>query len=516
MKITVKNNYLVFPVNTLAADKRLIFKIGDKTVYALNIKIDYFNPDFYSYIDVSRFIGQTLSVSSDPRIKLDFRVSDKIDIDNLYSEPMRPQVHFTAKNGWINDPNGLIFADGIYHMFYQFNPAENKWGNMHWGHAASADLIHWTEEKTAMFPDDRGAMFSGCAAADEKNLLGKNSDGKKSYLLFYTCTSPFSQYLSYSTDDFKNIKMYSNKPVVPQITDGNRDPKVVFCQELSCYIMALYLEGETYCILKSDDLVNWNELQKIDIPGDNECPDIFPIESENGKRKWILTGAHGKYLVGNFDSGGFEPEQDVISHNFGDSAYAAQTFSNCPDGRIIQISWDKWNIPAGKFCGQMGFPAELSLDFFKGVYYLVSNPVKEIETIYNSFEFYKNIDVSLNNDFQINLSDKPYIFKIKDFGGSGKAEIVIFGRKIKFDFDNNEMKIGKNRAPIFLTNKNDDLTIIVDRLSFEIFSDGGKIYFTCLDENTVCDYNLPYFIVKSEKDNRIKSIEIHSLNSVWR
>lgn len=164
----------------------------------------------------------------------------------------------------------------------------------------------------------------------------------------------------------------------------------------------------------------------------------------------------------------------------------------------------------------MGFPAELSLDFFKGVYYLVSNPVKEIETIYNSFEFYKNIDVSLNNDFQINLSDKPYIFKIKDFGGSGKAEIVIFGRKIKFDFDNNEMKIGKNRAPIFLTNKNDDLTIIVDRLSFEIFSDGGKIYFTCLDENTVCDYNLPYFIVKSEKDNRIKSIEIHSLNSVWR
>ena len=183
MKITVKNNYLVFPVNTLAADKRLIFKIGDKTVYALNIKIDYFNPDFYSYIDVSRFIGQTLSVSSDPRIKLDFRVSDKIDIDNLYSEPMRPQVHFTAKNGWINDPNGLIFADGIYHMFYQFNPAENKWGNMHWGHAASADLIHWTEEKTAMFPDDRGAMFSGCAAADEKNLLGKNSDGKKSSLL---------------------------------------------------------------------------------------------------------------------------------------------------------------------------------------------------------------------------------------------------------------------------------------------------------------------------------------------
>ena len=193
MRITVKNNYLIFPVNTLATGKRLTFSRDNKTVYDLNIKIDYFNPNFYAYIDVSRFIGQTVDISVNPQIKLDFRVSDEIDIDNLYSEPMRPQIHFTTKNGWINDPNGLIFIDGTYHMFYQYNPTESNWDNMHWGHATSTDLLHWTEQKTALFPDERGTMFSGSGVLDEKNLLGKNTDTKKAALLYYTTTVPFAQ-----------------------------------------------------------------------------------------------------------------------------------------------------------------------------------------------------------------------------------------------------------------------------------------------------------------------------------
>lgn len=173
MKITIKNNYLIFPVNSLATNKCLTFNMSGKTVYMLDIKIDYYNSDFYAYIDVSRFIGQTLDISVEPKIKLDFRVADEIDIDNLYSEPLRPQIHFTAKNGWLNDPNGLIYLNGTYHMFYQYNPAESNWGNMHWGHATSKDLVHWTEKKTALFPDDRGMMFSGSAILDEKNCSAR-------------------------------------------------------------------------------------------------------------------------------------------------------------------------------------------------------------------------------------------------------------------------------------------------------------------------------------------------------
>ncbi|MDD6800741.1 MAG: glycoside hydrolase family 32 protein, partial [Firmicutes bacterium] len=364
MEITIKNNYLIFPVNSFSTSKNLTFSQDDKPVYRLDIKIDYYNPNFHAYIDVSRFIGQMIDISVNPQMKLDFHVSDEIDINGLYNEPLRPQIHFTTKNGWLNDPNGLIYLDGIYHMFYQYNPAESSWGNMHWGHATSTDLVHWTEKKTALFPDDRGMMFSGSAISDQKNLLGKNTDNRKAALLYYTTTSPFSQCLSYSSDGFQTIEKYSCNPVIEHIEEANRDPKVVFCDELGCYIMALYLKGDVYCLFKSDNLVNWSELQRLSLPGDNECPDIFPLTDSNGNRKWIFIGAHSRYLVGEFKNGRFEPEQETISLQYGCSAYAAQTFSNLPCGRIVRIDWDRWGLPAYGFNGQMGIPTEMSLCLF--------------------------------------------------------------------------------------------------------------------------------------------------------
>ena len=317
MKIEIKNKYLIFPVNTLSTKKVLTFKRDCETVYQIDIKLDNCNPDFYAYIDVSRFIGQIIDILVDPEMKFEIREADEIDIENLYQEPMRPQVHFTTKIGWINDPNGLIYIDGIYHMFYQYNPTEPFWGNMHWGHAESRDLIHWEQKDAALFPDERGAMFSGSAILDDKNLLGKNVGDNKAALLFYTTTTPFCQHMSYSTDNFKTIKQYTEKPVVPHIQAQNRDPKVVFCDELDCYIMALYLDEDIYCILRSDNLINWEELQRIHLTEDNECPDIFPLYDSEGARKWIIIGAHDKYLVGNFKNGKFVAEQSVLSLHYG-------------------------------------------------------------------------------------------------------------------------------------------------------------------------------------------------------
>ena len=516
MKITVKKNYLIFPVNSLTANKKLTFNHGDKTLYSLDIKIDYFNPNFYAYTDVSRFIGQTLDISVDPQIKLDFRIADEMDIDNLYSEPLRPQIHFTTKNGWLNDPNGLIYLDGTYHMFYQYNPAEDHWGNMHWGHATSTDLIHWKEEKIALFPDDRGTMFSGSAILDEKNLLGKNTDNQKAALLYYTTTSPFSQCLSYSIDGFQKIENYSGNPVIANIEGENRDPKVIFCDELDCYILALYLRNDIYCIFKSNDLVNWVELQRLRLPGDNECPDIFPLTDRDGNRKWVFSGAHGRYLVGKFENGKFEPEQEAISQHYGNSAYAAQTFSNLPDGRIVQIAWDRWNLPSYGFNGQMGIPVELSLSLYENTYYLEARPVKEIEALYNSFEYYENIRTSHDIDFRVQLGDTAYIFKINGLTNvCGVTEMQIFGRTIQFDFNKNEIATGKNCAPISLTASNGEITIIVDKCSIEIFADDGKIYMSCIDEDTFCDRDMPYLVIKSENETVIKNMEIHSLKSIW-
>lgn len=516
MKIEITSKYLVFPVNSLAAVKRLSFYNADKTVYELEISIDSFNPDFYAYIDVSRFIGQTLDLSVCPEMRLEFRETDEMDIADLYREPLRPTVHFTAKNGWINDPNGLIYLDGTYHMFYQYNPAGTKWGNMHWGHAVSKDLLHWEEKDIALFPDDRGTMFSGCAVLDENNLLSKNDGGKKAALLYYTTTDPFCQNISYSTDGFETITEYEGNPTVPYIEHGSRDPKVVFCDELGCYIMALYVFEDVYCILRSDDLASWSEIQRFSLQGDNECPDIFPLCATDGSRKWVFIGAHGKYLVGGFINGKFVPEQEALAFHYDDTAYAAQTFSNLENGSVVRMVWDRWNLTAERFNGQMGIPAEMSLERIDGVYYLAANPIGEIESLYGKCARYANVALTCDDDFCADLEDTAYLLKIK--GGKyerGKAEIEIFGKKIGLDFGKNELSIGGERAPISLAGGGLDLTLIVDRCSIEAFADGGKIVLTCVCADSVCDRNLPRLVMRADIDADIEMIEINSLKSIW-
>lgn len=513
----IENKYLIFPVNTLSTKKNLVFKRGEKILYQLNIKLDNIDPDFYAYIDVSRFIGQEIDISVSPEMRLVFCKADEMDIENLYNEPMRPNVHFTTKNGWLNDPNGLIYLDGVYHMFYQYNPAEPNWENMHWGHAESRDLIHWEEKDIALFPDERGAMFSGCAVLDVKNFLGRNTENSKTALLFYTTTAPFCQHMSYSTDNFKTIQRYSDAPVVPHIKENNRDPKVVFCDELDCYIMILYLDEDIYCILKSDNLTDWTELQHIRLKGDNECPDIFPLNDSEGSRKWIIIGAHDKYLVGSFEDGKFVAEQSVLSLHYGTSGYAGQTFSNLPCGRVVRMVWDSWKLPTLSFKGQMGIPMEMSLCKYEGTYYLEANPVKEIESIYKNTKSYSDVTFTTELEFSEVLEDTPQLLKINGkFFESGILNVKVFGRVINFDFSKNEMRVGSCTAPISLTHNGFDVTVVVDTCSLELFTDGGKIFVSCLDNDTLSDRNIPYLTIKSDGEVTLKSIEIHSLNSIWR
>lgn len=515
MEIKIKSKYLIFPVNKFAIRKKLTFHHEGKPVYELNIRLDNLHPDYYAYIDVSRFMGQTISLSVSPKMEPLFREADEMDIPGLYKEPLRPQIHFTTKNGWINDPNGLIYLDGVYHMFYQHNPTEPDWENMHWGHAESHDLIHWEEKDIALFPDERGSMFSGSAVLDNRNLLGKNTEDSKAALLFYTTTNPFCQHMSYSTDNFQTITPYSNQPVVPHIEDANRDPKVVFCEELDCYIMALYLTNDIYCLLTSQNLTHWTELQRIQLKGDSECPDIFPLSDQDGNRKWVLMGASDKYLVGSFQNGKFMAEQPVLSLHYGDSGYAGQTFSNLPNGRVIRVVWDIWAMATHNFKGQMGIPMELSLIKHNETYYIHANPIQEIESIYNHTKNFDNITLNAQTAFHESLDIGPHILKIK--GGhytKGNLRITVFGKPILLDFSKNEITI-THTAPISLTHTDLDLTIIVDTCSIEIFSNSGKIIMTCADTNSICDFNLPYVTLETDSTVTLDSVEIHSLDPIW-
>ena len=186
MTITIKKKYLTLPVNHLRSKKKLLFISNGQMVFDLDVHLDNLSPCFTAYVDVSRFIGQTLTLSVEPEMPLCVGESDVMDEENVYQEPMRPNVHFTVKNGWNNDPNGLCFQNGLYHMFYQYNPCATIWGNMHWGHAISSDLLHWEEQDVKLFPDEYGTEYSGCAFVDTENVSKLGSTEEPPILFYYT------------------------------------------------------------------------------------------------------------------------------------------------------------------------------------------------------------------------------------------------------------------------------------------------------------------------------------------
>ncbi|MBE6607819.1 MAG: glycoside hydrolase family 32 protein [Ruminococcaceae bacterium] len=514
MTLTVTKKYLVFPVNISASMRKVNMEISGEIVYALNLALDNENPKFQAYIDVSRFIGKEIGISVSPETELSVRESDTMDIEGLYYEELRPQAHFSPKNGWNNDPNGLVYLDGIYHMFFQYNPGAPCWENMHWGHAVSSDLIHWEEVDTALYPDETGTMFSGSAIVDKKNTLGLQTGDLPTGVLFYTATAPFCQRMAYSTDGFKTITKYENNPVIGHIVGDNRDPSVVYCEELKKYIIALYLDGDVYALFASDDLVNWKEIQRIHMEGDNECPDLFCINTTDGERKWVLIGAHDRYLVGDFVDGKFVSVQDIRSLHFGNSAYAGQSFSDLPDGRAVRVDWLRWHeLRADGFSQQMSIPLEMSLDKIDGIYHLAVLPVKEIETIFAKTEKYENVSLKAGENTSYALDDSAYMFKL-----SGKllsentVKLSFFGKDIECNFKENKISLGQLTGPITYSGEEFNITVVVDRCSIELFSDNGRVYIT---ECTVADRNMREFSVSADKDCVIDNIELYSLKSIW-
>ncbi len=292
----------------------------------------------------------------------------------IYQEPERQQFHFSCRKGWLNDPNGLCFYQGIYHLFYQHNPAANHWGPMHWGHAVSTDLIHWQEQPIALYPDQSGTIFSGGAAVDKLNLTGLGVDPLSPPLLFfYTCAGkPFTQNLAYSLDGGKTIVKYSRNPIVPNLHGGEeRDPAVAFDPASGMWRMALYLGNERgdergdFALLESADLLNWRETALFRIPnGGWECPELFQIVDEaDGTLRWVILEANGNYLVGDITDGRFQTERSgVFMHRSGlKGGYAGQTFKNLPDSRRLYIAWQQDYLRNGTFSQSMTLPAELKL-----------------------------------------------------------------------------------------------------------------------------------------------------------
>lgn len=510
MKITIAHPYLVFPVNRAKSCKKMRFFVDDALVYEMDIRLDYHSKDFYAYLDMRRFMGQTLECTVEPDMEPFHWTADAIDRDDVYEEPFRPLYHFTEMNGWHNDPNGLVKVGDTWHMFYQLNPAEPQWGNMHWGHAISTDLFHWTQLETALFPDDLGTMFSGSGIIDTENRAGF---GKDAVLFFYTAAGgsgraegqKFTQCLAYSTDGGMTLTKYEGNPIIPHIIGGNRDPKVIFCEEMNTYLCALYLDGNTYALLSSDDFLHWTLIQKLDLPGDAECPDFYPLTADDGVRKWVFSGANAKYLVGDMVNGQFVPTQPVRSMHTGSLGYAAQTYSTLPDGRRINIAWDRVNFPGNApFCSQMGIPVTHVLRRDEDGYYVHASPVKEAKKLRGSGFAQEHVVEGI----ACTVSDAANELLLTVAAAGEDVTLQMLGFTLVLDRQKMEVRLGEDwRMPVCPVNGRIKLRLFTDTCSLELFSEK---YSACFP--IVADENLPKVTLCGEKN---ADLSVWPLSGVW-
>ncbi|MGC3958526.1 MAG: glycoside hydrolase family 32 protein [Verrucomicrobiota bacterium] len=350
--IKVQDDYLNLPVKNGAPKRRMSLWVDGKAEREFDIELADDQPDWWAFLDATPFKGKTVTLKVN-KLPEDSAALSAVEQaaqpkaqQDLYQESLRPQFHFSSRRGWLNDPNGLVYYQGEYHLFYQHNPYGWGWGNMHWGHAVSKDLVHWEELPVALYPDEHGTMFSGSAVVDWNNTTGFQTGEEKPLVAMFTAAGkPFTQGIAFSNDRGRTWTKYKNNPVLPHIAAENRDPKVVWYAPGKKWVMALYLDKSDYALFSSPDLKRWQKLSDVTLPGDSECPDFFEIAVAGDplNSRWVFYGANGMYLVGKFDGTTFTPETKPLALQHGNTWYASQTYSDIPtvDGRRILVPWGR-------------------------------------------------------------------------------------------------------------------------------------------------------------------------------
>ncbi|MFH1568563.1 MAG: glycoside hydrolase family 32 protein [Gemmatimonadota bacterium] len=307
-----------------------------------------------------------------------------------YRELHRPQFHFTPRRDWMNDPNGLVWYGGEYHLFFQHSPGFVTHAPNTWGHAVSPDLVHWQQLDHAIEPDEYGFIWSGSAVVDWRDTAGFRRGDEAPIVAIYTTggfgdpPTPCVQAIAYSTDRGRTFARYSGNPVLGHLRAANRDPRVIWHEPTGRWVMALYLDGSDFALLASPDLKSWQPLCEVTVEGTGECPDLFelPVDGDPADTRWVFWGAAGVYRLGTFDGRTFVPQTPAVRCELGANGYAAQTWSDVPaeDGRCLQISWMAGGqYPDMPFNQQLSIPVALSLRTTREGVRLCRQPVREVE-----------------------------------------------------------------------------------------------------------------------------------------
>ena len=535
VRVNTTQKYLLLPVEDTSPDVRISMIADNKEVKSFDVRLAINKVDYFVPVDLSDYSGKLVSFkfkmnSNDPvRVNLspdntaccrEMKLSDTFDTTNR--EKFRPVYHFSPLYGWMNDPNGMVYKDGEYHLFYQHNPYGSKWGNMNWGHAISKDLINWEYRSDAITPDAFGTIFSGSAVVDHNNTAGF---GAGAIIAIYTQNGDRQvQSIAYSTDNGRTFTKYADNPVLVSEARDFRDPKVFWYEGTKRWIMVLAV-GQEMEIYSSADLKSWTLESKFGEGqgahgGVWECPDLLDLRVEGTElKKWVLVcnlnpggpfgGSATQYFVGTFDGKRFVNESPAVTKwmDWGKDHYATVTWSNAPAGRAIALAWmSNWqyanDVPTRQYRSANSVPRDLSLYTSEGETYVKVTPSPELLKLRDKGSKKRAFKVDRTYNLDKLLNDNSGTYEIEMTIKNKDADVIGFqlfnskGEEVEMYYNLAEKTFTMDRiksgevsfskdfpavtvAPVEGGNEM-KLRLFVDKSSIEAFGNDGRFAMTNL------------------------------------
>lgn len=560
VSLDVTEDYLLLPIQDDAPEGKIcIVKDNEQKGTLMNVRLARERVDSYVPFELSAYKGQHISIDIQgvPANALcwkELKMSDSFDMTN--KEMFRPVYHHTPVYGWMNDPNGMFYKDGVYHLYFQYNPYGSVWGNMHWGHSTSTDLMHWNFEGCAIVPDAWGAIFSGSCVVDHNNTAGF---GKGAVVAFYTSAkaTPWgdvqSQSMAYSLDNGKTFTKYEGNPILTSSEKDFRDPKVFWYAPGKHWVMMLAV-GQHMEIYSSVNLKEWKKESEFGAMqgahgGVWECPDLVEIPVEGTReKKWVLIcnlnpggpfgGSAAQYFVGSFDGKKFVNESPTQTKwmDWGKDNYATVTWNNAPDGRCIALGWmSNWqyanNVPTRQYRSANTLARDLTLYREGQELYLKSTPSSEVKKARGKKVSIPSFKVSEKHEMVNLFEEKQGAYEVEIVIQNAGASKIAFcllndkGEKVSMYYDLNRKQFVMDRsesgkvdfskdfpavtvAPVNV-DKELTLRLFVDRSSIEAFGEDGKFVMT----NLVFP-SQPYVKMCFEADKNgyaVKSLNVYKL-----
>ena len=511
VRINTNNRYLLIPVQERAEMAHVRVVKNNQLAQTFNVRLAVDKIDYFVPLDLNTVSGEAVlqvKVPAQQHVNKAFKdyscwtsmkYSDTFDSRNV--EKFRPAYHHSPAYGWMNDPNGLFYKDGVWHLYYQWNPYGSQWENMTWGHSTSTDGLHWTPQPMAIEADALGAIFSGCCVVDKNNTAGF---GNGAIVAYYTSAGARqTQSMAYSLDGGQTFTKYAGNPVIVSDVPDFRDPHIFWNEEAGFWNMVL-ASGQEMSIYSSKDLKQWKHESNFGLTYGNhggvwECPDLMKLPVDGtGEQKWMLIcninpggpfgGSATQYFIGQFDGHQFvcedQPEETKWM-DYGKDHYATVTFDNAPDGRRVAIAWmSNWQyanqVPTMQFRSTNSILRDLSLYQYEGETYCAVRPAKEMDAARGK-KIARPTDrceivVTLKGDARITLSNGSKERVVLDYDADMAS--LDFDRRHSGQCSFSDAFPTVVTAPVHGTLRT--LRIFIDKSSIEVFDADGRLSMTNL------------------------------------